>query len=320
MSKCVTHSLIYSYPHLLLYFSKRYMSMDFSQIIRRLYNTATIDDVIYVTGLILLGIWLLKTSIGRTALADSRPRRNNMPPFLPFILLFIGFVAPFLMVLAITKIAGEFVGWRESFLKNLILSASEAMVAVFIIFLARTSFAGRLKGFGLNFKTIHRDLCAAFVNLLAIWPVVMATVVATLYIGERIYGPDFQIEQHEELKLITAYRQLSLRILIVVLAVVIVPVFEEMIFRGLFQTVIRSMLETRNLICHPYSGQNAAWPAILMTSAVFAMTHANTGHWPALFVLSVCLGYAYEKSGSLFRPIFIHSFFNATVIITVLSQ
>jgi hypothetical protein len=87
---------------------------------------------------------------------------------------------------------------------------------------------------------------------------------------------------------------------------------EEMLFRGFFQTAIRSVWEFRNL--------NGAWPSILISSALFAIVHANPGHWPALFVLAVCLGYAYEKSGSLFRPIFIHSFFNAATIIAVLTQ
>jgi membrane protease YdiL (CAAX protease family) len=32
----------------------------------------------------------------------------------------------------------------------------------------------------------------------------------------------------------------------------------------------------------------------------------------------MCLGYAYEKSGSLFRPIFIHAFFNAITIVFVM--
>jgi len=48
--------------------------------------------------------------------------------------------------------------------------------------------------------------------------------------------------------------------------------------------------------------------------------HADAGHWPALLVLSMSMGYAYEKSGSLFRPIFIHSIFNATSIIATLNQ
>ena len=101
------------------------------------------------------------------------------------------------------------------------------------------------------------------------------------------------------------------------MAVVVAPILEEMLFRGLFQTTIRSFLEIPNPRFHI---RNAAWPAIVISSVLFAMVHADTAHWPALFVLSLSLGYAYEKSGSLFRPIFIHSFFNAATIAAVLYQ
>jgi membrane protease YdiL (CAAX protease family) len=293
------------------------MSKDFFQIIKKFCTTTTIDDVLFVTGLILLGVWLLKTSLGRNALADSRPRRNNMPLYLPFIPLFIWFGATSLAVSLAPKLVGNLQGWQSAFLDNLVLSGGAIAAIVVIIFLARASFARRLKGFGLNVKTIHKDFLAAFVNLLTVWPLVMATIILTIFFGKLIYGPDFQMQQHEELELITAYQQLPLRILIVVLAVVIAPLLEEMLFRGLFQTTIRSILEIRN---PKFGGQNGAWLSILISSVLFVMVHANAGHWPALFVLAVCLGYAYEKSGSLFRPIFIHSFFNAVTIIAVLSQ
>jgi membrane protease YdiL (CAAX protease family) len=291
--------------------------MDFSQIIRRLFNTATIDDVICVTGLILLGIWLLKTSLGRNALADSRPRRNNMPPYLPFIPLFIWYGFTSLAVSVAPKLVGDLQGWQGAFQDNLIFSVGGIVTITVIILLARVSFAQRLAGFGLNIKTIHKDLLAAFVNLLTIWPLVIAAIILTISIGRRIYGQDFQMQPHEELELITAYPQLPLQILIVVFAAAIAPLLEETLFRGLLQTMIRSVLETR----HPkFEGRNGAWLSILISSALFAMVHANTGHWPALFVLSICLGYAYEKSGSLLRPIFIHSFFNAATIIAVLNK
>ena len=83
------------------------------------------------------------------------------------------------------------------------------------------------------------------------------------------------------------------------------PAGGKMIFRGLFQTMIRSYL-------------GRPWPAIMLTSALFAAVHGNATHWPALFVLSVGLGYAYEKSGSLFRPIFMHALFNGISILGAL--
>jgi membrane protease YdiL (CAAX protease family) len=87
----------------------------------------------------------------------------------------------------------------------------------------------------------------------------------------------------------------------------IAPTLEEMLFRGLFQSAI-----------HSYT--NRPWLSILLTSAIFAMVHSNPGHWPALAVLSVGLGYSYEKSGSLFRPIIIHALFNAASIAAALTQ
>jgi len=101
------------------------------------------------------------------------------------------------------------------------------------------------------------------------------------------------------------FSDVPLSVLLAFLAVVVAPLVEEMIFRGLFQTMIRSYL-------------GRPWPAIMLTSALFAAVHGNATHWPALFVLSVGLGYAYEKSGSLFRPIFMHALFNGISILGAL--
>jgi hypothetical protein len=65
-------------------------------------------------------------------------------------------------------------------------------------------------------------------------------------------------------------------------------------------------------------GAVGVWLSIAAGAALFAIAHANTGHWPALFILGVCLGYAYEKSGSLLRPVFIHSIFNAIMVASAL--
>jgi len=264
----------------------------------------TLTDVIWLGGVILFGGWLLKTSLGRKALADSVPRRNNMPFYLPFIPFFLWLVAAPLAIFIIREALPDLPDWQNAFIDNLVLCIGAIVTTVVVIFLARVSFARQLKGFGLNAKTIVKDFFAGAVNLLAVWPIVIAMIILTTSLGKLIRGQDYQIQQHEELKLITAYPQLPLRILIIVLAVVIAPVFEEMLFRGLFQSMLRGVVKN-------------AWTAIILISALFALLHPWT-HWPALFALSMCLGYAYEKSGSLLRPIFIHSFFNAITIIAVL--
>ena len=175
--------------------------------------------------------------------------------------------------------------------------------------LAHFHFACRLKGFGLNIKTIVKDFFMAILNLLAAWPLILAAVTLTIFIAKLFSGPGYEMQPHQQLEMITEYHQLPLRIMIVFVAVVIAPLLEEMLFRGFVQTAIRSVINIKS-----------AWPAIAVSSAFFAMMHANPAHWPALFVLGVCLGYSYEKSGSLFRPIFIHLFFNAFSVTTVLFQ
>lgn len=291
--------------------------MDVAKIIEEITNTITIADIICLPGVVLLGIWLLRTSWGRKALADSVPRRNNMPVYLPFAPLFIWFGAVSGAIWGTERLLADLPDWQKVFLDNFFICLGALVAMVVVVFLARRHFARQLKGFGLDPRTIVRDFFAGLVNLLAVWPLVLSVLMLTILIGRLVWGQDFQMEQHEELELITAHSQLPVRVLIIVTAVVVVPVFEEMLFRGLFQTMIRSVLEMRN---SKSETRNKTWLAIIVSSGLFAMVHSHTGHWPALFVLSMGMGYAYEKSGSLLRPIFIHSAFNAASIIAVLNQ
>ena len=276
-----------------------------------------IMGLVFLAGALLFGLWLLKTSLGREALADSTPRRNNLRPFLCLVPLFIWFVPVQLAIQIAEGLAADLQDWQKALLFNLIYCIGAIVVIAVIVFLVRASFARRLKGFGLNARSIHKDFFAAFVNLLTVWPLMMAAITLTIFFGQLIFGPEYQMPQHEQLELITAYPRWQLRILIFIVAVVIAPVLEEMMFRGLFQTVIRSLLETRD---SKLESRYHAWIAIFISSGLFSMVHGNVPHWPALFLLGLCLGYAYEKSGSLFRPIFIHAIFNAITITFVLLE
>ena len=277
--------------------------MEFARII-------TIEDVICFAGLTLFACWLLKTSLGRKALADSVLRRNNMPLYTPFIPLFIWFGAVSMAVAIVQELAGDLRDWQTAFMDNVVFCVGAVVTTAVMLLLAKTHFARRLKGFGLNIRTIHKDFAAAVVNLLAVWPLMIAAIAVTMFLGELIRGQEYQMQQHQQLELITEHARLPLHVLIAIGAVVTGPVLEELMFRGFVQTTIRSFFKVGN----------GAWIAIAVSSALFAMMHEHPGHWPALFILGVCMGYAYEKSGSLLRPIFIHSLFNATRIIAALNQ
>ncbi len=281
---------------------------------------SNIDLIICLAGVLLFGGWLLKTSLGRKALSDSAPRRNSMPLYLPFVPLLIWLGVVSLAMSIAEKLLPDCLPWQKALVDNLILCISAIMATAVIIFLARVSFARRLKGFGLNVKTIHKDFFSAFLNLLSVWPFLILMIILTIFLGKLIWGQDFEMQPHQELELIRAYSQLSVRVLIIITAVAIVPVFEEMLFRGMFQTMIRSVLEGFPFCERLQNKALRVWFSILISSGLFAVAHYDPGHWPPLFVLSLGMGYAYEKSGSLFRPIFIHSLFNSASIIAVLYQ
>lgn len=279
--------------------------MTIPETLRQLPMSINIDYVIALAGIAIFATWLLGTSLGRRSLAGSQPRRNSMAPYVPFIPFFVWFFGAFFLqslVLFVRPVEGE----QKMFQDQAVYCIAAVLTVVGLILpLARFHFARGLHGFGLRLRALPRDLGAAFVNLFAVWPLVLGAIMVTTLIAQWVWGQNFEMPQHEALKEMAQDPAVTLRILLVVLAVVVAPLTEEMIFRGLFQTMLRS-----------YLGQ--PWPAIVVTSVLFAMVHGDLAHWPALFVLALGLGYAYEKSGSLFRPIFMHALFNGVAVASAL--
>jgi membrane protease YdiL (CAAX protease family) len=189
---------------------------------------------------------------------------------------------------------------------NLAQYGSIMGIDLFVIGLAvwfsHACFARGIRGLGIHSKTLARDLGWAFINLLTVYPLVILAAAAVVYAGKTIMGPGFRFQENPALTDISASNTWIQTFLLSINAIVIIPVFEEMIFRGMLQTVIRSYLDR-------------VWPAILITSALFAALHPPM-HWPAIFVLSCAMGYTYEKSGSLIRCILVHVLFNGVNVIT----
>jgi len=92
--------------------------------------------------------------------------------------------------------------------------------------------------------------------------------------------------------------------------VIMAPIIEEFLFRGLLQTYIRSRLGAKQ--------------AILITSICFSFFHFSfeqgLGNLPivgSLFPLALFLGFLYERQHSLFASIGLHSLFNLFSIINL---
>ena len=52
------------------------------------------------------------------------------------------------------------------------------------------------------------------------------------------------------------------------------------------------------------------WIAVILTSLLFTSVH-EMWTWPPIFILSVCLGFAYERTGNLWTSIVVHFAFNS---------
>ena len=273
--------------------------------LKQLVSSITIVHLTSLVGIGLFATWLIRTSLGRKSLVHSRPRRNSMSPLTAFVPFSVWFLGISLLQSIVVTLTGPVEGEREAVQTNVTFCVGAALTVAVILAFARFHFARGLKGFGFRLRTIPRDFGAALVSLLAVWPLVLAMIVLATAIGKTLRGQDFEMPQHKELELMAEFPGLFSRILIVFLAVVIAPLLEEMLFRGVLQTVIRS-----------YVGR--PWFAIVITSILFAMVHENYEHWPALFVLATGLGYLYERSGSLFQPIFMHALFNGVTVAAAL--
>ena len=102
----------------------------------------------------------------------------------------------------------------------------------------------------------------------------------------------------------------SLFVLTISTIVIFAPVIEELLFRGFLQSFIRQHLGSKQAIC--------------ITSVLFAFFHYSSeqgiGNLPiiiSLFVLSLFIGFIYEKRGSLAAPIALHAIFNAVNVVNL---
>jgi CAAX protease family protein len=106
------------------------------------------------------------------------------------------------------------------------------------------------------------------------------------------------------LRFLAEHAGLHDRLLLILTAVVIAPISEELIFRGYVFGVLRR-----------YAGR---WWALVISACVFAAIHAHIPSLAGLFVLAVALTLVYEGTGSLWAPILMHALFNSiTVILTL---
>lgn len=178
--------------------------------------------------------------------------------------------------------------------------AKLAAVGVCVV-LAVRQFEGGARRFFFGRGRVAGDVLIGVVVALTAISVCQWIGQGTEMVFRRI-TPDYVFKEHETIEALRRPGQgLAAVWILRISAILVAPIAEEVFFRGLLQTALGSALRSR-------------WAAVLITSVAFAAVHALPHHWPALIVLSVMIGVAYERTGALVAPIAIHMIFNANTL------
>ncbi len=89
--------------------------------------------------------------------------------------------------------------------------------------------------------------------------------------------------------------------LIAIFGVLLAPLTEEYVFRGLLYPAIRD--------------RTSRFVGALLSSALFGLVHGSWSAGPALFCLAMLLCYLYERTGSIWPGILVHVLNNATSLL-----
>lgn len=142
------------------------------------------------------------------------------------------------------------------------------------------------------------------------WVLVMGHLVALIMLQ---FGPLSEMDQVAVKQFKLSQQNPALFISMLLAIIFLVPLAEEILFRGFLQRGFRAFL--------------APWQAICLTSIVFALFHFSTTQgWNnielilSLFILSCYLGFIYEKWGSIWAPMGLHMAFNAISISLIMLQ
>jgi membrane protease YdiL (CAAX protease family) len=84
---------------------------------------------------------------------------------------------------------------------------------------------------------------------------------------------------------------------------VVAPIAEEVFFRGF---VFAGLYRERGL-----------WPAVVLSSILFALVHITPTSWPPIFLLGVIFAVLYERTGSIWPAVAAHAAVNSLSFLLV---
>jgi membrane protease YdiL (CAAX protease family) len=183
----------------------------------------------------------------------------------------------------------------EAILANSILYGTLILAIFGVIGLQKKS---AIAIFALQPSLFLRAATTGLLWLVISYPLILATQAAVQQFSGRVDDSQLIVRYFLE------HPDWKHRAAVILMAVVVAPIAEEVIFRGYFYGVIRR-----------YGGRI---PALLISSLLFAAIHIHLPSVPGLFLLAIILCLLYERTGSLWAPIALHAAFNASTIVCLI--
>ena len=134
------------------------------------------------------------------------------------------------------------------------------------------------------------------------WLMIMPLVLLIGWLMNEIIGD--QGGSNPLLELVLGSDEFIPLLLLLITTVILAPVFEELVFRGVLLPVLVSKVGK-------ISG-------VLLSALIFALAHLSVGELPPLFVLGIGLGLMRLSSGRLFPCALMHSLWNGVTFISLL--
>jgi membrane protease YdiL (CAAX protease family) len=218
-----------------------------------------------------------------------------------------------------------------------LLSTIPAIIAfAFMIVANRTIRPDGVRELGLSPRGLWPGIKSGLVGSVVAVPLVFLAAQVTEFVWQAIHYS--HPAEHDLLRVLGESHNRAVAVLLIFSAVLVAPLFEEALFRAHLQTLLTyAWARLRQgpratprgfdvvqagpffepppappAVTQPPTGQPAVWSrwlSVILTSTLFALVHPA---WsiPPIFVLSLCLGYAYERTGNVWTNITMHAVFN----------
>ena len=129
-------------------------------------------------------------------------------------------------------------------------------------------------------------------------------IIANIVIYIVSISSKYLLHEFDEQNIVQYFKHNKITELEALNIIVVVPIIEEIVFRGLFYKLLRSYFSIA--------------PSMLISSIIFSIVHKNILVSIVLFCLGLILCYSYERNKSLIYPIVIHSLFNLLMLLLIL--